>query len=192
MDVITQGMPEQYMVADQRFAGRRTDVLVYQSDVLQKPVTVAGPVSPNLWVSTSGTDSDFAVKLIDVFPDRYRDNDGNLDATLGGYQMLVRGDLIRGKFRTSLEKPEPFAPDKPTAVTFTTSDIYHTFLPGHRIMVQIQSTWFPLSDRNPQRFVNINQAKASDFQKATERVYHTATLPSQVKVLVLPQPQGSR
>jgi hypothetical protein len=178
-------MPEQYMVADQRFAGRRPDVLVYQTDVLQKRVTVVGPVSPGLWVSTSGTDSDFAVKVIDVFPDRYRDGAGNLDATLSGYQMLVRGDLIRGKFRNSLEKPQPFTPGQPTAVTFTTSDIYHTFLPGHRIMVQIQSTWFPLADRNPQRFENINRANASDFQKATERVYHTATMPSQVKVLIL-------
>jgi putative CocE/NonD family hydrolase len=185
MDVITQGMPEQYMVADQRFAGRRTDVLVYQTETLQKAVTVVGPVSPGLWVSTSGTDSDFAVKLIDVFPDRYRDAAGTVTATLGGYQMLVRGDLIRGKFRNSLEKPEAFTPNQPTAVSFTTSDIYHTFLPGHRIMVQIQSTWFPLADRNPQRFENINQAQVSDFQKATERVYHTATMPSQVKVLML-------
>ncbi len=100
--------------------------------------------------------------------------------------MMVRGDMIRGKFRNSLEKPEPFTPNQPTPVNFTTSDIYHTFLPGHRIMVQIQSTWFPLSDLNPQRFENINQAKASDFQKATERIYHTAPMPSQVKVLVLP------
>jgi hypothetical protein len=186
MDVITLSMPEQYMIADQRFAARRTDVLVYQTDVLQQPVTVVGPISPSLWVATSGTDSDFAVKLIDVFPGRYRDTAGNLVNALGGYQMMVRGDMIRGKFRNSLEKPEPFTPNQPTQVNFTTSDIYHTFLPGHRIMVQIQSTWFPLSDLNPQRFENINQAKASDFQKATERIYHTAPMPSQVKVLVLP------
>ncbi len=186
MDVITLSMPEQYMIADQRFAARRTDVLVYQSDVLQNPVTVVGPVSPSLWVATSGTDSDFAVKLIDVFPDRFRDAAGSLNNALGGYQMMVRGDLIRGKFRNSLEKPEPFTPNQPTAVSFNTSDIYHTFLPGHRIMVQIQSTWFPLSDLNPQRFENINQAKASDFQKAIERVYHTAAMSSQIKVLILP------
>ncbi len=192
MDVVTLGMPEQYMVADQRFASRRTDVLVYQTDVLQKAVTVVGPVSPSLFVATSGTDSDFAVKLIDVFPDRYRDGAGNVNATLGGYQMLVRGDMIRGKFRNSLEKPEAFTPNQPTAVNFKASDVYHTFLPGHRIMIQVQSTWFPLSDRNPQRFENINQANASDFQKATERVYHTSTLPSQVKVLTLPQPPGTR
>jgi uncharacterized protein len=190
MDVITLGMPEQYMVADQRFAGRRTDVLVYQTDVLQQPVTIVGPISPSLWVSTSGTDSDFAVKVIDVFPDRYRDIAGNIVGALGGYQMLVRGDLIRGKFRNSLEKPEPFTPDQPTPVAFTTSDVYHTFLPGHRIMVQVQSTWFPLSDLNPQRFENINQAQARDFQKATERVYHTVQRPSQVKVLVLPAGGG--
>ena len=186
MDVITLGMPEQYMVADQRFAGRRTDVLVYQTDVLKQPVTIVGPVSPSLWVATSGTDSDFAVKVIDVFPDRYRDTAGTIVSALGGYEMLVRGDLIRGKFRNSLEKPEPFTPNRPTPVAFTTSDVYHTFLPGHRIMVQVQSTWFPLSDLNPQRFGNINQAQAQDFQKATERIYHTVQRPSQVKVLVLP------
>jgi uncharacterized protein len=185
MNVITLGMPEQYMIADQRFASRRPDVLVYQTDVLKEPVTIAGPVSPSLWVATSGTDSDFAVKVIDVFPDRYRDADGNIVDTLGGYQMLVRGDLIRGKFRNSLEKPEPFTPNQATPVAFTTSDVYHTFLPGHRIMVQVQSTWFPLADLNPQRFENIYQAQARDFQKATERVYHTAQRPSQVKVQVL-------
>ena len=145
-----------------------------------------GPVSPALWVSTSGTDSDFVVKLIDVFPDRWRDESGAYDDTLGGYQMLVRGDIIRGKFRNSLEKPEPFTPNQPAAVAFTTSDIYHTFLPGHCIMVQVQSSWFQLADRNPQRFVNINEAKASDFEKASERVYHTTAMPSQVKVLILP------
>ncbi len=186
MDVITLNMPEQYMIADQRFAARRTDVLVYQTDVLRNPVTVAGPVSPSLWVSTSGTDSDFVVKLIDVLPNHFRDDAGDPNAALGGYQMMVRGDIIRGKFRNSLEKPEPFTPGQPTAVAFTTSDVYHTFLPGHRIMVQVQSTWFPLSDLNPQRFENIYTAKAQDFQKATERVYHTAAMPSQVKVLVLP------
>jgi predicted acyl esterase len=104
--------------------------------------------------------------------------------------MLVRGDLIRGKFRNSLEKPEPFTPGQATPVAFTTSDVYHTFLPGHRIMVQVQSTWFPLADLNPQRFENINQARAGDFQKATERVYHTAQRPSQIKVLVLPAGSG--
>ena len=185
MDVITMGMPEQYMVADQRFASRRTDVLVYQSDVLTQPVTIVGPLTPSLWVSTSGTDSDFAVKVIDVFPGRYRDAAGQVVPSLGGYQMLVRGDLVRGKFRNSFEKPEPFVPNQPTLVSFTTSDVYHTFLPGHRIMVQVQSSWFPLADRNPQRFENIYQAKAEDFQKATERIYHSAAQPSQVKVRVL-------
>jgi uncharacterized protein len=192
MDVITLGMPEQYMVADQRFAARRPDVLVYQTDVLKQPVTVVGPVSPSLWVSTTGTDSDFAVKLIDVFPNRYYDTAGFVVNALGGYQMMVRGDLIRGKFRNSLEKPEPFTPNEPTAVTFTTSDVYHTFLPGHRIMVQVQSTWFPLADLNPQRFENIYQAQAGDFQKATQRIYHTAQRPSQVKVLVLAPGGGGR
>jgi putative CocE/NonD family hydrolase len=180
------GMPEQYMVADQRFAGRRPDVLVYETDPLDHDVTLAGPVLPRLWVSTSGTDSDFVVKLIDVYPDRYPDEKGDVDNKLGGYEQMVRGDIIRGKFRDSLEKPEPFTPGKPTAVNFPENDIFHTFRRGHRIMIQIQSTWFPLADLNPQRFEDINTAKASDFQKATERIYHTAAMASQVKVGVMP------
>jgi uncharacterized protein len=165
---------------------------VYQTDPLEADVTVVGPVSPDLWVSTSGTDSDYVVKLIDVYPDRYPDEKGEVNNKLGGYQQLVRGDIIRGKFRNSLEKPEAFQSNQPTRVSFSTSDIYHTFQRGHRIMVQVQSSWFPLADINPQRFEDINRAKAGDFQKAVERIYHNAEMPSQVKIGVLPAPRGPR
>jgi putative CocE/NonD family hydrolase len=181
-------MPEEYMVSDQRFAARRTDVLVYETDLLGEDITFVGPVSPNLWVSTSGTDSDFVVKLVDVYPDRYPDENGEVNNKLGGYQQLVRGDVIRGKFRNSLEKPEPLVANKPVPVNFTTSDIYHRFRRGHRIMIQIQSSWFPMSDINPQRFMTISEAKPADFKKATQRVYRTAEMPSQVKIGVLPRP----
>jgi uncharacterized protein len=188
MDDIVPGMPEQYMVGDQRYASRRTDVLVYVTEPLEADVTMVGPVSPNLWVSTSGTDSDYIVKVIDVYPDRYADEKGDVNNKMGGFQQMVRGDSIRGKFRNSFEKPEPFSPNKPAAVNFTTSDIHHTFQRGHRIMVQIHSSWFPVSDINPQRFMDISKATSADFQKATERIYHTIDMPSQVKVGLLPTP----
>lgn len=179
-------VPQEYMVSDQRFADSRTDVLVYETPALQEDVTIAGPVSPRLFVSTSGADSDFDVKLIDVYPTDYpetKDAGDNGDRkartdvgppgfTMGGYQQLVRGEPFRGKFRHSFEKPEPFTPGKVEEVDFNMSDINHTFRRGHRIMVQVQSSWFPLTDRNPQTFVNIPDAKAADFVKATERVYH--------------------
>jgi putative CocE/NonD family hydrolase len=186
MDDIVPGMPEQYMVGDQRYAARRPDVLVYETIPLEESVTIVGPVSPSLWVSTSGTDSDFVVKLIDVYPDRFPDEKGDVSNKLGGFQQMVRGDLIRGKFRNSLEKPEPFEPNKPVPVNFTTSDTYHTFQRGHRIMIQIHSTWFPVSDVNPQRFMKIGEAKPSDFQKAVERIYHTPDMASQIKVGIMP------
>jgi hypothetical protein len=192
MDDIVPGMPEQYMVGDQRFAAHRTDVLVYETEPLEQDVTVVGPVSPNLWVSTSGTDSDYIVKLIDVYPDRYPDEKGEVNSKMGGFEQMVRGDSIRGKFRNSLEKPEAFVPNKPTPVNFTTSDIYHTFQRGHRIMIQIQSSWFPVSDINPQRFENINKAAAADFQKATERIYHSSDMPSQIRIGLLPKPAATR
>jgi uncharacterized protein len=192
-------VPQEYMVSDQRFADSRTDVLVYESHVLQEDVTIAGPVSPRLFVSTSGTDSDFDVKLIDVYPTDYpesKDASGgagrkgktDVDApgfTLGGYQQLVRGEPFRGKFRHSFEKPEAFSPGKVEEVDFNMPDVNHTFRRGHRIMVQVQSSWFPLTDRNPQTFVNIPDAKQSDFVKATERVYHTPGQASGVVVQVL-------
>ncbi|PYV14400.1 MAG: X-Pro dipeptidyl-peptidase [Acidobacteria bacterium] len=184
---LSPGMAQRYMVDDQRFAARRPDVLVYQSSVLESDLTLAGPIVPSLQVSTTGTDSDWIVKLIDVYPDRFPDDKGNVNNTLGGYQQLVRGEVMRGKFRNSLEKPEPFAPGKPTKVEFTVPDTFHTFRRGHRIMVQVQSTWFPLININPQKFLNINEAGPADFQKATQRIYRSRSLPSSVRVGVLPR-----
>jgi putative CocE/NonD family hydrolase len=171
------GMPGDYMTMDQRFASTRPDVLVYQTAPLENDVTIAGPISPALRVSTTGTDSDFVVKLIDVYPSDYPNPDPNpAGIVMGGYQQLVRGEPFRGKFRKSMRKPEPFTPGQPDAIEFTMPDVCHTFRPGHRIMVQIQSSWFPLTDRNPQIFVDIPKAKAGDFKKATERVYHDSVL----------------
>jgi putative CocE/NonD family hydrolase len=177
----------EYMVADQRFAARRPDVLVYEADVLEHDVTLVGPVAVELHVSTSGTDSDWIVKLIDVYPNDYPDPTPNpTGVRLGGFQQLVRGDVMRGKVRNSFEKPGPFVPGKPTAVKFALPDVYHTFRSGHKIMVQVQSSWFPLVDRNPQSFVDIYSAKESDFQKATQRVYRSRELPSRLVAEMLP------
>ncbi|HEV2455318.1 MAG TPA: CocE/NonD family hydrolase [Verrucomicrobiae bacterium] len=165
---IGDGMPGDYMTRDQRFASRRPDVLAYESDPLTADVVVAGPITPILRVSTSGTDSDFIVKLIDVYPDDTPDS-GNVH--FGGYQQMVRGEPFRGKFRHSMANPEPFVPNRPEKVEFVMPDVLHDFRAGHRIMVQIQSSWFPMVDLNPQQFENIPTAKASDFQKAAERVY---------------------
>jgi putative CocE/NonD family hydrolase len=184
--VIAPGMTREHMTDDQRFAASRTDVLVYQTEVLKEDLTIAGPLAPELFVSTTGTDSDWVVKLIDVYPDNIPNPDPNPKAVqMGGYQQLVRGELFRGKFRNSFEKPEPFAPGQTARVSYTMPDIGHTFRAGHRIMVQVQSSWFPLVDRNPQKFMDIYQAKPEDFQKATQRVYHTAGQASGLKVLVL-------
>jgi uncharacterized protein len=182
-----EGMAREYMVADQRFASTRTDVLVYETEPLEGDVTVAGPLTPSLFVSTTGTDSDFVVKLIDVYPANFPNNEPNpAGVRMGGYQQLVRGEPMRGKFRNSFEKPEPFEPGKVSKVEFVMPDVLHTFRRGHRIMVQVQSSWFPLVDRNPQKFVDIYHAKPSDFQKATERVYRSKAAPSALKVLLLP------
>ena len=189
-------VPQEYMDADQRFAATRTDVLVYQTDDLQEDITIAGPVSPKLFVSTSGTDSDWVVKLIDVYPPYYPEPDAGKPETprkdvglpvvkMAGFQQLVRGEPMRGKFRKSFEKPEPFVPGKMEEVSFEMPDINHTFRRGHRIMVQVQSSWFPLTDLNPQTFVNIPDAKPSDFRAATERVYRSQTAPSGIEVLVV-------
>jgi uncharacterized protein len=166
------GMTREYMVDDQRFAATRPDVLVYQTDVLTEDVSIAGPLNVDLLVSTSGTDSDYVVKLIDVFPDDAQDTRFvEAGEHLGGYQMLIRGEPMRAKYRNSWSKPEPMQPNMPTKVAWEMPDINHTFLKGHRIMLQIQSSWFPLVDRNPQKFVNIYKASEADFQKAIERVY---------------------
>jgi len=184
---IVNGMQAEYLVADQRFAARRPDVLVYQTGELDEDVTLVGPIEVNLVVSTSGTDSDWVVKLIDVYPDDFPDPKVNpKEVRLGGYQQLVRGDVMRGKFRNSFEQAEPFVPNEPTRVRFTMPDTYHCFRSGHRIMVQVQSSWFPLVDRNPQTFCDIFQAQEKDFQKATQRVFRTSKAASHLKVRVLP------
>lgn len=180
-------MTYEYMTADQRFAASRPDVLVYQTEPLDADLTVAGPITASLFVSTTGTDSDWIVKLIDVYPGNAPDPDPNPKGVrMGGYEQLVRGEPFRGKFRRSFEHPEPFAPGKPDKVEYQLPGVYHTFGRGHRIMVQVQSSWFPLVDRNPQKFMKIDEAKPSDFQKATERVYRSAKLASGISVDVLP------
>lgn len=163
----------EYMIDDQRFASKRPDVMVYQTEPLTADLTIAGPVIADLMVSTTGTDADYVVKLIDVYPDDYPNNTPNpRNIQMGGYQMLVRGEVMRGKFRNSYEKPEPFNPGKITQVKYSMPDVSHTFKAGHRIMVQVQNSWFPLVDRNPQKFVDIYNADEKDFQKATHRIYH--------------------
>ncbi|MBZ5622939.1 MAG: CocE/NonD family hydrolase [Acidobacteriia bacterium] len=177
------GMTREHMVEDQRFASTRTDVLTYQTHELTGDVTLCGPLTPSLWVSTTGTDSDWVVKLIDVYPEDYPNPDPNPTGLhMGGYQQLVRGEIFRGKFRNGFSKPEPFVPGKLEKVEYAMPDINHCFRQGHRIMVQIQSSWFPLADRNPQKFVDIYNAKAGDFVKATERVYRSAAAASCVRV----------
>lgn len=190
----TMGMRFDYMTEDQRFAAQRPDVLVYETEPLPEDLAVAGPVHASLTVSTTGTDSDFVVKVIDVYPGDFPDGGaprgrgaaaGGAPAgppppanavKMGGYQQLVRGEPFRGKFRKSFEKPEAFTPGKPEKIEFDLPDVCHTFRKGHRVMVQIQSSWFPLTDRNPQKFMEIPLAKESDFQKATQRVYRGSSV----------------
>ena len=195
----TDTVPQRYMVDDQRFASYRPDVLVYQSDILTEDVTIAGPIDPKLKIASTGTDADFDVKLIDVYPENYPDpeeaagraNKRILDAPplhMGGYQQLLRGEPMRAKFRNSWEKPEALTPGKMTEVDFSMPDLFHTFRAGHRIMVQVESSWFPLTDRNPQTFTDIPTAKPEQFVKATEQVFHQKHAASGVEVLVMPRP----
>lgn len=174
----------QYVAADQRFATSRPDVLSWQSDVLDKDVTLAGPLAADLFVSVTGSDADFVVKLIDVNPP-------NLEVegqpNRGNQQTLVRGEPFRARYRDGFETPKPFIPGQLTKVKFAINDVFHTFQRGHRIMVQVQSSWFPFIDRNPQTFVpNIYAAKESDFIKATHKVYFSSKQPSALHVRVLP------
>ncbi|MBL8230466.1 MAG: CocE/NonD family hydrolase [Bryobacterales bacterium] len=184
---IVKAMTREHMVDDQRFAAARPDVLVYQTEPLENDVVIAGPLDAQLHASTTGTDSDFVVKLIDVYPDDYPNPDPNpQQVTMGGFQQLVRGELFRGRYRNGFEKPEPFTPGKIDKVFYTLPDAYHNFRRGHRIMIQVQSTWFPLVDRNPQKFVpNIYEAKKEDFVKAAQRIYRSPANPSGLRVLVL-------
>ena len=180
------GMPVDYMTFDQRFAATRPDVLTYETEPLDRDVTIAGPLTPVLHVSTTGTDSDFVVKLIDVYPNDYPDPDPNPKGVhMGGYQQLVRGEPFRGKFRNSMSNPEPFTAGKQEKIEFWMPDVLHTFRSGHRIMVQIQSSWFPLVDRNPQQFLDIPNARPSDFKKAMERVFRGGADGSRLGVLVM-------
>lgn len=178
---IIQNYPRDFMTEDQRFASQRPDVLTFQTAPLTEEITVAGDIKPSLFISSSGTDSDFVVKLIDVFPDDYKFPEGVKPPESsaysvfqpGGYQMLLRGEPMPARFRNSFEKPEPLKANEATKLNYTMPGITHTFKKGHRIMVQIQSTWFPLVARNPQKFMeNYKLATAADFQKATNRVYY--------------------
>ncbi len=190
---ITTGWSARYMTEDQRFAARRPDVLVYTSKPLKEDLTVAGPVMADLWVSTSGRDSDWIVKVIDVQPTEEpkwstcgHGWGGNEKDKNAGIQRLVRAEAFRGRFRNSFEHPEPFPPNEPQHLRYELHDICHTFLKGHRIMVQIQSTWFPFIDRNPGTWVdNIFTAKASDFIAVTNRIYRSAAHPSAVELRVM-------
>ncbi len=186
-DVAT-GMTREYMVDDQRFASRRPDVMVYETEPLEEGMTLVGPLIADLWVSTSGTDSDWIVKLVDVFPPDAPDHPGlPRGVPMGGYEMMVRSEVIRGRFRNSYEEPEPFLPNEPTRIRLPLQDVLHTFRRGHRIQIQVQNSWFPLVDRNPQTFVeNIFLAREEDFLEATQRVYRSSDRPSGIQVLILP------
>lgn len=176
----------EYMIDDQRFAARRPDVKTFQTDVLQQDITLTGPVLANLIVSTTGTDADYVVKLIDVFPeDSKEQSPSNKEVLMAGYQMLVRAEILRGKYRNGFDKPEAFVPNQPTKVSYELPDVGHTFKKGHRIMVQIQHSWFPLADRNPQKFMNIYEAEPSDFQKALHRIYYDNNNPSFLSLPIL-------
>ena len=181
IESIAPGMSIEYMTADQRFAARRPDVLVYQTDALTEDLVLGGPIDVDLWVSTTGTDADFVVKLIDVFPD------SSEAAAQPGYQMLLRSEVFRGRFRNSFETPEAFVPGEPARIRFELLDVLHRLTKGHRLMVQIQSTWFPLVDRNPQKFIpNIYFAKPEDFQKAVHRVYRSPEHATSLRLGTIP------
>ena len=168
------------MVQDQRFTHRRQDVLSYESEPLTEDVVVAGSMTAKLFASTSGTDCDWIVRLIDVYPEDYK-----ADATMGGYQLLISGEPIRGRYRKSYEKPEPISPGAIEPYTIDLHWGHHCFRKGHRIMVQVSSSWFPLIDRNPQTYVpNIFEAKESDFKAADQKVYRTTGHPSHVELVV--------
>ncbi|NQV73233.1 CocE/NonD family hydrolase [bacterium] len=181
----------EYMAEDQRFASERSDVLVYESEVLTEDVTFGGPVSVELFIESTGTDADFIVKVIDVFPDDAPEwqpaEEKYLPDTMAGYEMMVRGEVFRAKFRNSFEFPEPLVPGEATRVAYDTPDILHTFKAGHRIMVHVQSSWFPLVDRNPQTFVDIYNADESDFQAATQTILRSAEYPSRITMRQVPK-----
>lgn len=204
---VTFNYPRDFMTEDQRFVAGRPDVLVYQTEPLAEDITVAGDISPELFISSTGTDSDFIVKIIDVFPDDYKypvtgktlpngdperikppENSAWSVFQPGGYQMLLRGEPFPARFRNSFEKPVALTPNVPAKIAFDMPGVVHTFKKGHRIMVQVQSTWFPLVARNPQQFLpNYKIAGDADFRKATQRVYRTGANSSRIVLGILKQ-----
>ena len=176
-----------WKVEDQRFASSRPDVLVYQSEPLAEDLTIAGPILAEMFVSTTGTDSDWVVKLIDVYPDDAPASD-NCDVPMGGYQMHLAGEIMRGRFRNSLSEPEAMVPGEVTEIDIDLRDRFHTFKAGHRIMVQVQSSWFPAYDRNPQTFIDTYHAGPDDYEVATETVHRSPDHPSRLILGVLPNP----
>lgn len=181
----------EYMIDDQRFAARRPDVLVYETEILENELTLSGPIVADLKVKLSSTDADFVVKLIDVFPDNFSYDTSvcckgvKAEAEMAGYQMLVRGEIMRGKYRNSFEKPEAFDPNKIETVKFTLPDVSHTFQKGHKLMIQIQSSWFPVFDRNPQTFTDIYKCSDADFISSEIQVFHQAGAASSIILPVL-------
>ena len=183
---LTTHWGKKFLSEDQRFAWQRSDVLSYESEILSDSLTLAGPLTANLYVSSSGSDCDWIVKLIDVYPDTFRYQQKNKkQLPMGGYQRLIRAEIMRSKFRNSYTNPEPLTPNKITHIRFNLQDIFHTFLPEHKVMIQVQSSWFPLFDRNPQTFTDIYQANDEDFKKAVQRVYHSRQYPSKLEVHIL-------
>ena len=191
-EIRLQFTPRQYMAADQRFATSRPDVLVFQSQVLEEDLTLAGDLTAHLFVSTSESDADWVVKVIDVYPDDEANHPKTPQGvTLAGFQQLVRGDVMRGRFRNSFSEPEPFKPNEVTEVRVPLLDVLHTFKKGHRIMVHIHSSWFPLIDRCPQKYVpNMFQATDADFTTATHRVYHSPQHASYIEARILPSEES--
>ncbi len=189
---VIESRTREYMTSDQRFASARKDVLTFKTEVLKENLTLGGPVYADLMVSTDATDIDLVVKIIDEFPNNVSKAITGADTVykglddMNGYQMLVRGEIMRGKFRNSFEEPEPFVPNKITGVKFYLPDVAHVFQKGHRLVIQVQSSWFPLVDRNPQTFTNIYEAKPEDFKKATIQLYHTEGVASRILLPVIP------
>jgi len=182
---INDGVVRTYMVEDQRFASQRPDVLSFQTEALTEELTLAGSSMAKLKVAVTGTDADWIVKIIDVYPNDAPSDPKKPEIVYGGYQQMVRSEIIRGKYRNNPEKPEPFIPNEITDVSLELQDVLHTFKKGHRIMVQIQSSCFPWADRNPQTFINIFEAKESDYQKAFHRLYHNSESASFISVGIL-------
>lgn len=182
---INDGFSADYMVEDQRFAYARPDVLSFSTDVLENDITLSGEIKAMLKVATSGTDADWVVKVIDVYPADAQEHPKRPEVIYGNYQQLVRSEIFRGKYRDNISKPKPFVPNQVTSVNVELQDILHTFKKGHKIMVQIQSSCFPFADRNPQKFMDIFKAEEKDYQKATQKVFHQKSAASFLKVGIL-------